>query len=181
LEVRYIEEPIYKLSWDEVMEICRGIAMEVHRSFDPSAIVGIAKGGLIPAAIIASMLRMDLYPCVVSRKRRGEIVREKPEVVVSVSPRISGQRVLVVDEMVMTGETIRLVSAQCKKEKARVVKTACIWASSESWKPTYYGIETAGYVTFPWDYEIISGGSFILNPVYREYMESLEMVQRWGK
>ncbi|HHW18872.1 MAG TPA: phosphoribosyltransferase [Firmicutes bacterium] len=181
MEVKYIEEPLYRLTWDEVMEACRNIAVEAEKSFGPSVIVGVAKGGLIPATIVASILRVDLFPCLVTRRRRGEVVHEKPEVVVSVSEHVAGQRVLVVDEMVMTGETMRVVSAQCKKQKARHVRTACLWASSESWKPTFYAMETAGYIMFPWDYEVLSSGKFILNPLYQEYLESLEMVSRWSK
>lgn len=181
LKVRYIQEPLYNLSWDEVENICKEIALEVDRTFGPGVIVGVGKGGLIPAAIIASLLRIEILPCVVSRKRRGEVVRDKPEMVSPVSSRVSGERVLVVDEMVMTGETMRMVVSHVKKEKARLVRTACIWASVESWKPTYYAIESAGYVTFPWDYEVVFRGKLIPNPIYEEYRESLEMVDKWTR
>jgi hypothetical protein len=181
LETRYVSEPSYRITWDEVEAVCREIAFEASRSFGPDAVVGIAKGGLIPATIIASILRADLYPCLVSRRRRGEIVSDRPLVIVSVSQKVVGQRVLVVDEMVMTGETMRLVATQCRKEKARQVKTAAIWAGSESWKPTWYGIEAAGFIMFPWDYEVLSQGRFILNPVYQEYLDSVEMISRWEK
>lgn len=181
MEVKYVSEPAYKVSWDEVEAICRDIAVEAAHSLGPDLVVGIAKGGLIPAAIVASILRVDLYPCVVTRRRKGEIISDKPQVVVSVSERVAGQRVLIVDEMVMTGETMRLVVTQCKKEKARLVRTAAIWAGSESWKPTWYGIETGGFVMFPWDYEVFSRGRFILNPIYQEYLESVEMIPKWMK
>ena len=36
-----------------------------------------------------------------------------------------------VDEMVLTGETMRMVSIECSKRKARAVKTACLWAFTE--------------------------------------------------
>lgn len=179
MEIRYIEEPLYRLSWDELYSICRDIAQEVHRTFGPDAIVGIARGGLIPSSIIASILRVDLYPCLVTRRRRANVVSNKPEVVSSVSEEVSGRRVLVVDEMVLSGETMRIVTSMCKKQKARVVRTACVWAFGEKWKPTYYGLESSGYVMFPWDFEVILRGKFTLNPVYQEYVNSLEMVGKW--
>jgi hypothetical protein len=181
LEIRYVGEPSYRMTWDEVEAICRDTALEAARSFGPDAVVGIAKGGLIPATIIASILRVDLYPCLVTRKRRGEIISDRPQVIVSVSEKVAGQRALVVDEMVMTGETMRVVAAQCRKEKARLVKTAALWAGSESWKPTWYGMETAGFIMFPWDYEVLARGKFVLNPVYQEYLDSVEMISRWEK
>lgn len=177
MEVRYIEEPLYSLTWDEVMAACKAICQEADESFGPQAVVGIAVGGLVPATIIASILQVDLYPCLVTRKRRGRVVRERPEVIMSVSEQVKGRRVLVVDEMVMTGETMRVVTKECKKIGAKAVKTAAIWVSSDSWKPTFYAMESHGYVQFPWNVEVLFRGEFILNPIYREYMDSLEMMQ----
>lgn len=169
------------MSWAEVEDICRRIALEADRALGPDMVVGIGRGGLIPAGIIACTLRVDLFPCMVTRKRRGEVVSDRPVVVVSVTERVSGQRVLVVDESVMTGETMRIVIAQCKKQGSRVVRSAALWASVESWKPTWYGLESAGYVMFPWDYQVVSRGKLVLNPAYQEYLDSLEMIERWGK
>lgn len=181
MEPRYVEDPLYRLSWDEFMHISRDIALDAYKSFGPTAIVGISRGGLIPAAVLASILRCDLFPCMVTRRHKGELVRSKPEVIVSVSSKVAGERVLVVDEMVATGETMRIISAECKRLGARVTKTACIWAMSDSWKPTYYGIEASGYVMFPWDIEVLSGGKFVTNPIYAEYAEALEAAQKWRR
>lgn len=181
MEAKYVEELSHRMTWDEVEGICRGIALEAARSFSPNIVIGIAKGGLIPATMIASILRADLYPCMVTRKRRGEVVSDRPRVLVSVTEQVAGQRVLVVDEMVVTGETMRIVSTECKKEKARLVKTAALWASTESWKPTWYGMETAGFIMFPWDYEVVSSGKFVLNPVYQEHLDAVELNPKWEK
>lgn len=180
MEAKYVEVQSYRMSWEEVQSVCRDIALEAHKGLSPDMVVGIAKGGLIPAAIIASILRVDLYPCIVTRKLRGEIVSDSPRTVVSVTDRVEGHRVLVVDEMVLTGDTMRSVTTDCKKKKARVVKTAAIWAGTESWKPTWYGLETAGLIMFPWDYEVLSSGKLVLNPIYQEHLDSMEMV-KWAK
>ena len=102
METKYVLDPIYRLTWDEVMTACKSIALEASSSFGPNAVVGIAKGGLVPATIIASILQIDLFPCVVTRKRRGRVIYDRPEIIVSVSEKVKGQRVLIVDGMVMT-------------------------------------------------------------------------------
>lgn len=181
MEVTYVSDPSYRLTWEEVMKACRAIAMEADSTFGPNAVVGIARGGLIPATIISSILQVDLFPCVVTRKRRGRVIHDRPETIVSVSERVRGQRVLVIDESVMTGETMRMVTTQCKKLNAKLVKTASIWVSSDSWKPTLYHMEGPGYMLFPWDYEVLVSGQYILNPVYQEYIDSLEMIDDWIK
>ncbi len=180
MEARYIDEPSYKISWGEVEAVCREIALSAGKGLSPDIVVGIGKGGLIPATVVASILRVELYPCIVTRRLRGEVISDRPKMVVSVTEKVAGQRVLVVDEMVLTGDTMRSVVADCNKKKARVVKTAAIWAGTESWKPTWYGMETAGQIMFPWDYEVLSSGKFVLNPVYKEYLDSMEMTT-WAK
>ena len=181
METVYVPDSIYRLSWDEVMKACKDIALEAYSSFRPNAVVGIARGGLILASIVSSMIQTDLFPCVVTRKRRGRVIRTRPETIISVSEMVKNQRVLVVDESVMTGETMRVVSTQCKRFDARIVKTAAIWVSSESWKPTIYCMEGPGHIMFPWDYEVLESGRFVLNPLYQEYIDSLEMIDLWVK
>ncbi len=181
MEVRYIGSPLYEMTWDEVNGICQGIALEAAKTFGPDMVVGIGKGGLIPAAVIASLLKVELCPCLLTRRRRGQVIFDRPKVVLPVGGTVAGQRVLVVDEMVITGETMRTVVIMCKKEKAKTVKTACLWAGSEGWKPTWYGLETHGHIAFPWDAVVASRGQLIPNPAHRVYADSAEMTAAWKK
>ena len=85
-----------------------------------------------------------------------------------------------VDEMVLTGETMRMVSISVQR-KARSCQDGVPFGVTEGWKPTWYGMETAGHIMFPWDYEVISRGEFVINPAYREYLDSLEMIDAWRR
>jgi hypoxanthine phosphoribosyltransferase len=161
---------LIQLSWDDVMEICRDLAMTVSKEFDPDIVVGVARGGLIPATIIASILRKDLYPVALSRRVRGVIVREKPDILVPVSDEVDGRRVLIVDERSETGETLRLAVRETQKKGAKKVKTAAIFARPGSWKPNYFGFESEAVVIQPWDYELIVSGRFVVNPDYEEML-----------
>lgn len=181
MEVRFVDPPLYQMTWEEVDAVCGSIALDADKSFGPNMVVGIGNGGLIPAAVIASLLGVDMYPCLLSRRRRGAVVSSRPEVIVPVTDRVAGQRVLVVDEMVITGETMRMVSILCKKGKARVVRTACLWAHAESWKPTWYGFETFGHIALPWNALVVSRGRLIPNPALEEYQDALEMMPDWSK
>ena len=90
MEVTYVSDPSYRLTWEEVMKACKAIATEADSTFGPNAVVGIARGGLIPATIISSILQVDLFPCVVTRKRR-KAIHDRPETIVSVSERVQGE------------------------------------------------------------------------------------------
>ncbi len=171
MDVKFVDTALYTMAWDEVASVSEQIAFEAAKSLGPDLIVGVGKGGLIPAAIIASILRIELYPCLLTRKRRGAIVSDRPEVVMPVTEKVAGKRVLIVDQMVITGETMRLVTILCKKHKPRIVRTACLWAQTESWKPTWYGLETFGYIAFPWDAYVLDRGKMIMNPVHQGYLD----------
>ncbi|MGE5483950.1 MAG: phosphoribosyltransferase [Ignavibacteriales bacterium] len=162
------EGDVIQLSWDDVMEICRDLAMTIHKDFDPDIVIGVARGGLIPATVIASILRKDLFPVSLSRRMKGVIVREKPEVLVPVSDEVAGKRVLIVDERSETGETLRLAVREAQKKGARKVKTATIFSRPGGWKPNFCGFESDAVVIKPWDYELIVQGKFILNPDYEQ-------------
>jgi hypoxanthine phosphoribosyltransferase len=74
-------------------------------------VVGIARAGAIPGAVIASILRVDFCSMTISRRDGVEQVRENPTLrfVAPVSAR--GQRVLIVDETSSSGETLRMATA----------------------------------------------------------------------
>jgi xanthine phosphoribosyltransferase len=126
----------------------------VHESGPFEAIVCITRGGLVPAAIVARELnvRMIETVCVVSYRdytNQGDLSVLKgvaPEVVALHS---QGKRVLVVDDLVDTGKTARVVrdllpnahfAAVYAKPMGRpLVDTFITEVSQDTW------------IYFPWD------------------------------
>lgn len=173
MDPRFIEEPAYRLNWEEVMDILKTIALEARRDFDPDMVLGVARGGLIPATILACILQVDLYPVALTRKFRGQVVRDRPVFLIPVPETVEGRRVLIADEMVLSGETLLMAAQETKKKGARKVRTAALWATLDGWKPDWWGMETAGWIMFPWDYEVVSAGRLAINPMYQEYLQLL--------
>ena len=165
---------IIQVSWDDVMEICKHLALEISREFDPDIVIGIAKGGVIPAAIIASILRKDFYPIRISRRKKDVVVRDRPEVSVPITGEVEGKRVLIVDEVSQTGETLRLAVREAQKLGAKKVKTATLYARRSEWKPNWFGFESDAVIIQPWDYEVLSGGKFIIHPEYEQAIAEAE-------
>jgi hypoxanthine phosphoribosyltransferase len=68
-----------ELSWELFGELCRVLAVKVATSgYRPEMVVGIAKAGVIPGAVVASILRCDFYSLKISRDAGGERVRARP-------------------------------------------------------------------------------------------------------
>ncbi|MCL6451815.1 MAG: phosphoribosyltransferase [Acetobacteraceae bacterium] len=168
--------PVLWLSWQDVMDICKRLALAIDREYDPEIIVGIARAGVIPAAIISCMLRKEFYPIRLSRRWRDRLVRSRPQVLVPMTDDVSGKTVLIVDEMSATGETLRLAMKEAAKKGARRVKSAALYVRPGTWKPHWYGLETDALVVQPWDAEVLLQGRFVLHP---EYREATERINRW--
>ncbi|MGH7464796.1 MAG: phosphoribosyltransferase, partial [Longimicrobiales bacterium] len=62
------ETDFLELSWEFFGELCRVLALKVATDgFKPDIVVGIAKAGVIPGAVVASILRCDFYSLKISR------------------------------------------------------------------------------------------------------------------
>jgi xanthine phosphoribosyltransferase len=108
-------EKAFPVSWDQFHRDARALAWRLHGSGPFEAMVCITRGGLVPAAIVARELEMRLVEtvCVASYhdyKNQGDI-----SLIKDISPAIralgggTGKGVLVIDDLVDTGKTVRLV------------------------------------------------------------------------
>jgi len=108
-----IESPFeyLDLSWEMFGELCRALALKVARDYDPDVVVGIARAGALPGAVVATILGVDFYSMIISRKGDHDDVRERPEGLSAAPSEVAGQRVLIVDEVTTSGATLRLALA----------------------------------------------------------------------
>lgn len=164
-------EQFLDLSWEMFGELCRALALKVAREYDPEMVVGIARAGVIPGAIIASILRVDFYSMKISRREGTEVVRERPAVLSAAPPQASGRRVLLVDEIATSGDTLRLALAGTRDTNPHEVRTATSFVRPRGYKPDYFALETDATIMFPWDRKIFEGDSLIVNPRYEGALE----------
>ncbi len=95
-------------------------------------------------------------------------------------PAVAGKRVLVVDEISSSGETLRMVRDKLVHIGARQVRCAVLYAHTRGVDiPDYIGIITDALVLNPWDREILRDGQFIFHPEYRTAL--LEQVTQADK
>jgi hypoxanthine phosphoribosyltransferase len=159
------------ISWEMFGELCRALALRVARDFQPEVVVGIARAGVIPGAVVASILRVDFHSMKISRKEGDEQVRERPAILSAAPTQASGKRVLVVDEISTSGETLRLALAAVRDVRPAEVRTATSFARTSGYKPDYFALQTDATVIFPWDRKIMDEGELVVNPRYEDVIE----------
>ena len=164
-------EEYLELSWEVFGELCRALAFKVARDFAPEVVIGIARAGAIPGAVIASILRVDFYSMKISRKEGEEQVRERPAVLSAAPPQARGKRVLLVDEIASSGDTLRLGLAAVRDVSPKEVRTAASFVRPRGFKPDYFALETEQMVVFPWDRKIFDGDQAVVNPLYERMVE----------
>ena len=104
-------EKHFPVSWDEFHRDARALAWRLAAAGPFQAIVAITRGGLVPAGIVARELGVRVIEtiCVASYNHinQGELRLLKP--VADGILALGGQGVLIVDDLVDTGRTAKLV------------------------------------------------------------------------
>lgn len=159
-----------ELDWNMFGELCRALALKVARDYNPEAIVGVARAGVIPGAVMASILRVDFYSMNISR-RDGDEVRERPEILSAAPRNIAGKRVLIVDEITSSGDTLRLALAAVRDAQPAEVRTATSFSRTTGYQPDYAALTLDANVIFPWDRKIFDGDELVVNPRYENVID----------
>ena len=155
-----------EVDWAMFGELCRALALKVADDYDPEVIVGIARAGVIPAAVVASILRLDFYSMKISRRDGDETVRERPEIFSAAPRQVAGKRVLIVDEITTSGDTLRLALAAVRDVHPSEVRTATSFSRRSGYQPDYSALTMDAQVIFPWDRKVFDGDELVVNPRY---------------
>ncbi len=159
---------VLEVDWPFFGEMCRALALKIFREYDPDVVIGIARAGVIPGAVVASILQRDFASVAITRTETGG----RP-VVIAGPPRIvTGRRVLIVDETCDTGATMKLALAAVRELKPAAVKTAVSFRTGD-YQPDFYALETGNFVILPWDREVIVGGEIVVRPDYAQKLKEL--------
>ena len=154
---------VMEVDWPFFGELCRGLALKVWRDYEPDLVVGVAKAGVIPAAVVATILRRDFASVALTRRHEGEA----PALVSRPTQSPKGRRVLLVDETCDSGDTLRLAASVMREEGAKEVRTAVSFRTAD-FKPDYWALQTPDFIVLPWDRYVIENGELVVRPDYAE-------------
>jgi xanthine phosphoribosyltransferase len=140
---------MYPVSWDQLHRDAKALTWKLMEQGPWEGIVAITRGGLVPAAIIARELEIRLVDtlCIVSYSWQNQ-----GEASVLKGVEGDGQGWLIIDDLVDTGKTAKIVrdmlpkahfaTVYAKPEGKPLVDTFVTEVSQDTW------------VLFPWDSEL---------------------------
>lgn len=146
-------------SWAEVERWADGVAAKVRAAGrTPGTIVGLSRGGWVPARLIAD--RLGVHRLVSVRAQHWGVTASRDgaaRLSEGLSGSVAGEHVLVVDDITDTGESLRLASEHVAAAKPATLETAAFVHIAHSvFVPTYYAEEIPRdawvWVVFPWNY-----------------------------
>ena len=159
---------VLEVDWPFFGEICRALALRVAHEYQPEVVLGIAKAGVIPGVVVASILQCDFVSMVVTRQDADE----DPVLVSGPPTSIRGRRVLLVDETCDTGSTLKLALSEVRALRPAEVRTAVSFKTG-SYVPDYFAFETDNYIILPWDREVVVNGELAPRPEYAARLSEL--------
>ena len=158
---------VQELSWADFDRAVQQLALAIKKSFKPEAVVGVAHGGVFVGGALSTALGCEFFPVRISRRSRdkasttpakasGKAAGNKPQLSGEMPRELKGRRVLIVDDVAASGDTLELATSLALKAGAKTVETACLVTRPQGFTPDHYALPTEALVVFPWDYESVT-------------------------
>ncbi|MCH4143127.1 MULTISPECIES: xanthine phosphoribosyltransferase [Acetobacter] len=136
------------VTWDQLHRDARTLARQLMPLMPFNGVVAITRGGMIPAAIIARELGCRVMETI-SVVSYEEEEQGDPMIIKQPEAAGDGEGFLVVDDLVDSGVTARLV-----RERLPKAVFACLYAKPKGRELTDYFVTEVSqdtWVLFPWD------------------------------
>lgn len=153
------DKKVVTLGWADIDHLCRKLAEQIRKSgFVPDIVVGIQRGGCVPAVFLAHLLEVPEFCAFGIRTTASNAVRasrETPRVTgAAVLSAVSNKQVLIVDDVTNTGTTLRVAKEEVRGlNPVRCRAAVIVWDgdSSAGCEADFFARYTPGWVTFPWE------------------------------
>ena len=148
--------PARLASWEDVERWAGEGAWKIlEEGWKPDVIVGLARGGWVPARLYCDYLGVkDLVSLKVEHWGVTATPDGKAKLKYGSNYDLSGKRVLIVDDISDTGESLTLAKNYVESQKPAEIRTATLLTIKGSrFRPDYYGEEIDwAWIVFPWNF-----------------------------
>lgn len=154
----------HMVSWYEAYRLSKILSRKIITSaFKPDIIIGIARGGLVPARTVCDFLNQKDIASIKTEHWGIADMLDKARIKYSlpVEADISGKRILVVDDVADNGGSLSIVMEYLKEKNPLEIRTAVLhYKTCSTFAPDYWGekIDEWNWLIYPWEaFENISG------------------------
>ncbi|MGQ4912326.1 MAG: phosphoribosyltransferase [Candidatus Thorarchaeota archaeon] len=146
----------YVLDFDDIHNYAYQTAIKIRKSgWRPDVIVGIARGGWVHARIQCDLLGVkELYSVKIDHWGVTATKDGKARLTCPLVGDVKGKRVLVVDDITDTGESLTMAVEHIKEHNPAEVKSATLMhIAGSKFTPDYFGVEVSwAWEIWPWNF-----------------------------
>ncbi|MFO7837527.1 MAG: phosphoribosyltransferase [Candidatus Thorarchaeota archaeon] len=140
--------------WERLYELCFRLYEKIHSSdFVPDVIIGIARGGWVPARVLSDLFFMNQTANVKVDLYRGIFAQDEgPKVSQSIPEGRDWTNPLVVDDVSDSGESMIAALEHLRGRGLSNMKTACLHMKpGTDLVPDFYVEKTRSWIVYPWE------------------------------
>ncbi len=127
--------------------------MIIESGYRPTLLVPILRGGMVVARLLSDLLDVHKVKAIRITHYAALEVKDIVEVTEPLNTRVDGEKVLLVDDVADTGDSLLVAIQHVKDMGASEVKVATLhfkpWSKV---RPDYYVEETDAWVVYFWEY-----------------------------
>jgi hypothetical protein len=165
---------VEEIPWSRLGGLLTDLVERINLEFRPEIVVGIAKGGVIPAVYAASAISVDFFPIKLSSRHNERVVSDTPAWHVYPTDVVRGRRVLLFDDISVAGRTLGMARAELFQRGAAEIRTATIAVHEDSVRPDFFALRTDALIVWPWDRDMLrQDGTWYINPEYQAEMDEI--------
>jgi hypoxanthine phosphoribosyltransferase len=142
-------------TWKEMEDFAKKTSENIKKSnFYPDVIIGLSRGGLVPARMFCDFLhvkscftvKVDHWGMTATKDGQAKLSQR-------LDMDLAGKKVLIVDDITDTGQSMELAKKLIDGLNPKEVKTATlIHLSNSKYIPDFFGYEMPwGWIVFPWN------------------------------
>ena len=147
------EELFVVPSWHEIDIMLNRLAELVKRdNFRPDIIVGVSRGGLIPAAVLSDRLGVDCDSVGFRYYKSVRNTEKKPKIIQHIASDLNRKKVLIVDDVADTGHSLQAVKRYVQEKGAEDMMICTLhYKPCSVIKPDRFVEETNAWIIYPWE------------------------------
>jgi hypoxanthine phosphoribosyltransferase len=143
-------------SWDEMYQLAEKTIAKINKSgYKPDKIIGITRGGWVPSMMFSDLLgNRDLLSLKIEHWSHTATKDAKAVLKYPLQADLSNQKILLVDDLTDSGDSIILALEDVRKNNPKEVRTATLIHKKQSKiKPDYFAEEKNKWewIILPWN------------------------------
>ena len=141
-------------AWDQIYEMLLEQSEKINKTgYQPDILVGIARGGMVPASILSDllgvrqvvMIRIEFYDDIAKPGMQ-------PVITQFLNVTVNGKKVLLIDDVSDSGLSLKIAKQYLIAEGAVEIKIATLYAKAiTKTMPDFIEKITSRWIVFPWE------------------------------